>query len=295
MASAAEVLQANTFKKWRVGDVTITRIIEVGAVVMDPDWLLAYEPGSIERNDWLKPNYVSADNQLLVNIQAFVIEADGLTILVDPCIGNHKERESEMFNMLDSNFLGDMATAGFPPSSIDIVLCTHLHTDHVGWNTQLVDGTWVPTFPQARYLFSKVEHDYAAVDTGLMSEATYADSVKPIVDAGLAELVDFDHRISKSISLEPSIGHTPGHCSIRISDGGQEAIITGDMIHHPLQASETQICSTFCWDEEQARATRRTYLDRCAKDGTMMLGTHFADPVGVRVFADGNAYKVTEY
>ena len=284
-----------TFKTWQVGDVTITRINELPGTVIHPDFLLKTSSEVVGRHEWLKPSYVTADNQLITNIQAFIVEADGLRILVDPCTGNDKPREVPSFNMLKTEFLLDMERAGFPPLSIDVVLCTHLHVDHVGWNTRLENGKWVPTFPNARYLFSRAEYEYAAGYKGLMAEAAFTDSVMPIVDAGLADLVDMDHQISKSVRLEPAIGHTPGHCCINIVSGESHLVITGDLIHHPLQACEPDICSNFCWDEDQARATRKRQLQKWADSDVVVLGTHFADPCAVHVHKHANVWKVSEY
>jgi glyoxylase-like metal-dependent hydrolase (beta-lactamase superfamily II) len=286
------VADVQNFRKWRIGEVTVTRVLEMDTLTLDPAWLLQTTADVVKQHTWLQPDFATADGQIIANIQAFIIESGGKRIMVDPCIGNQKPREAALFNMLDNPFLERLEAAGFPPESIDVVLCTHLHVDHCGWNTRLVDGKWIPTFPNARYLFARAEFEYAKVDKGHEQEATYNDSVKPIMEAGLAELVELDHQITQEVRLEPSPGHTPGHCCIVITSAGEEAVITGDLMHHPVQAAEPQVCSTFDFDEEQARATRRAVLCRCTERGSLMLGTHFAGPTGVRVRAHGKVWRV---
>lgn len=286
--------QLLNFKKWKIGNVTVTRILEMDPMHIPPEWLLQTTAETINKHAWLQPNYATPDGQIIANIQGFVIEASGRRILVDPCVGNDKPRESVAFNKLNNPFLERLTAAGFPPEAIDYVLCTHLHVDHAGWNTRLVDGKWVPTFPNARYLFGRVEVEYAKLDDGLDAKATFEDSVQPILDAGLADLVEFDFRIGDEVFLEPSPGHTPGHCYIRISSMGEEGVITGDLIHHPIQACEPDVCSNFCFNTDQARATRRLFLEKYSETNTLVLGTHFAEPTGVRILPNGNVWKVEE-
>lgn len=286
----------STFKKWQIGEVTVTRVQEMATVVMEVEWLFKDATAAdVQRHDWLHPHYVTDDGKLLVNIQAFIIEAQGKRIMVDPCIGNHKPRDSALFNMLNNPFIERLTSAGFPPESIDYVLCTHLHVDHCGWNTHLVDGKWVPTFVNARHLFARREYEYARQDKGPEQENTYRDSIKPIADAGLMELVEFHHRILDEVWLEPTPGHTPGHCAIKIRSHGKEAVISGDLIHHPLQAAQPAVCSNYDFDGAQAIATRHAFLNGCVHGATMLLGTHFADPTGVRVVRVGDAWRLEAY
>ena len=214
--------------------------------------------------------------------------------MVDPCIGNHKPRSHPLLDMLDNPFLERLERAGFPRESIDYVLCTHLHVDHCGWNTMLVDGKWVPTFPNARYLFAKDEVDNAKADQDDDAAAIFEDSVKPIIEAGLADLVEPHHIIVEGVRLKPTPGHTPGHCSIVISSQGSEAIITGDVLHHPVQAAMPHISSNFCHDEDLAVATRRSVLAHAASNGTVLLVAHFAGSSAVYLKTDGEAWKVEE-
>ena len=159
--------------------------------------------------------------------------------MVDTCIGNDKQRDFPPWNELQLPFREHMTAAGFAPESIDTVLCTHLHVDHVGWNTRLVDGEWVPTFEQARYLFGREEwqawEKTAAASEG---EAHFGDSVLPVLDKGLVDLVESTHQITDEVSLIPTFGHAPGHVSVKIASKGEEAVITGDLMHHPIQCAE---------------------------------------------------------
>ena len=236
-----------------------------------------------------------------MSIHCFVIESDGRRIVVDTCVGNDKVRQSPAWHMLSGPFLRDLAAAGFPPESIDTVLCTHLHVDHVGWNTRRVDGRWVPTFPNARYLFARTEWDHwsgeararaAAGRPDVELDDILGDSVRPILDAGLADLVDTDHRLTDAVRLEPTPGHTPGHVSVRIDSDGERAVITGDLMHHPIQCSEPDRAVLFDTDAELARATRRRFLACCAQDRSLVLGTHFAHPTAGRVVAAGEAWRL---
>ena len=283
----------DAFKRWRFGDIRVTRVMEMAPLVIDPSLLLqASAHDVIDRRDWLCPDYASDQGEIAIHYQAFVIEAGGKRVLVDPCVGNAKPRAHPLMSMLDNPFLERLAAAGFPRETIDVVMCTHLHTDHCGWNTIRVDDRWVPTFPNARYLFARTEFEHARAETGGDAPVLYEDSVKPIFDAGLADLVETDHVIVEGVVLEPTPGHTPGHCAVLISSGGSQAMITGDVLHHPLQAALPDVCSHFCWDQGIATATRHDVLDRVARSGAVMIGVHFPGPTGVYVKADGQAWKV---
>jgi len=234
-----------------------------------------------------------------MSIHALVIETPDRRIVVDTCLGNDKEgRRIPGWNNLRGPFLADLAAAGFPRESIDTVLCTHLHVDHVGWNTMLVEGangtrSWVPTFPQARYLMGRVEfaHWREHRERADMA-AVFADSVAPIHDAGLADLVETDHRVCDEVTLVPTLGHTPGHVSVRISSKGEEALITGDFMHHPCQIARPDWSSTADSDPAEARLTRERMLARLAGVPVLVIGTHFAGRTAGRVERDGDAFRL---
>ncbi len=282
---------------FQVGDVKITRIIEMEGPTRG-DFLFAdATPERVLEHEWLRPHFAFEDGKLNVCIQALVIESRGQRIVVDTCVGNDKIRSNPMWNKLQGAFLSDMQTAGFPVDSIDTVVCTHLHVDHVGWNTRLTDEGWVPTFTRARYLFGRTEWEHwseraeAEDGDGVEDRIVVEDSVRPVVDAGLVDLVESNQAITDEIQLEPTPGHTPGHVSVRIRSCGEEAVITGDLIHHPVQCAEVGWASRFDVDPRQALNTRRDFLTRCAEEGTRVLGTHFATPTAGRVVADGDAFR----
>jgi glyoxylase-like metal-dependent hydrolase (beta-lactamase superfamily II) len=174
---------------------------------------------------------------------------------------------------------------------VDVVICTHLHVDHVGWNTRLADGRWVPTFPRARYLFARREWEHWTSEEEDGTKRILADSVAPVLDAGLAELVEMDHRVADGIWLEPTPGHTPGHVSVRVHSDGADAVITGDLMHHPVQVAEPAWQSAFDTDPVQARETRRAFCSRYADRPVDVLGTHFHHPTAGRIVRHRDAWR----
>jgi len=193
--------------------------------------------------------------------------------------------------MLRTGFLEDLRAAGVAPEAVDVVICTHLHVDHVGWNTRLADGRWVPTFPRARYLFARREWEHWTSEEEDGTKRILADSVAPVLDAGLADLVEMDHRVSDGIWLEPTPGHTPGHVSVRLHADGADAVITGDLMHHPVQVAEPAWQSAFDADPAQARATRRAFCARYADRPVDVLGTHFHHPTAGRIVSHRDAWR----
>ncbi len=265
--------------QWQIGDVRISRIVEMeitgGSRFILPDATreacLAYP--------WMQPNFMDDQGNLIMSIHALVVDTGERRILVDTCIGNDKQRAIPNWNMLQTAFLDDLSAAGYPRESIDTVMCTHLHVDHVGWNTMLVDGEWVPTFTNSRYLISAEEWSYwdAAEDDDTYGPIM-ADSVRPVVEAGLVDFVDMNHRVCDEVWLEPTPGHTPGHVSVHIASNGDHALITGDCIHHPCQMTRTDWCSSADFDQQQGRETREALLARYVDEDILVIGTHFATP-----------------
>ena len=211
--------------KWQVGAVTITKVVEVEATGGTKFILPQATPEAVAPYDWMKPYFVDENGRLRMSVHALVVETPSRRIVVDTCLGNDKEgRGVPGWNKLQGPFLENMAKAGYARESIDTVMCTHLHVDHVGWNTMLVGGKWVPTFPNARYLMARSEFDYWRSESDNAEQrAVFSDSVQPVFDAGLVDLVDTDHRICDEVCLVPTVGHTPGHVSVRISSEGEEA------------------------------------------------------------------------
>jgi glyoxylase-like metal-dependent hydrolase (beta-lactamase superfamily II) len=280
--------------KWRIGDVTVTKIVEL-EVTGGSRFILpraTYEEAL--RIGWLQPHFADQRGRLKMSIHALVVETPDRRIIVDTCLGNDKQnRRIPGWNNLQGPFLADLAAAGYARQSIDTVLCTHLHVDHVGWNTMLVGSTWVPTFPRARYLMGRIEfaHWREQRERDDMADV-FADSVAPIHEAGLAELVETDHRVCDEVSLVPTIGHTPGHVSVRISSRGEEALITGDFMHHPCQIARPDWSSTADSDPEQARLTRERMLAELCGQPVLVIGTHFAGATAGHIVRDGETYRL---
>jgi glyoxylase-like metal-dependent hydrolase (beta-lactamase superfamily II) len=229
-----------------------------------------------------------------MSIHALVIETKTRRIVVDTCIGNDKEgRRIPAWNRLQTAFLADLTEAGYPAETIDTVLCTHMHVDHVGWNTRFVKGAWVPTFPKARYLIHRDEFRYweEASREG-DAKAIFADSIAPVVAAGLVDLVATDHRLCEEVRLVPTPGHTPGHVSVAIASRGESALITGDFIHHPCQMARLDWASSGDYDRGHAAQTRRDTIAGLAGTPTLMIGTHFAGPTAGHVHRDGAAFRL---
>jgi glyoxylase-like metal-dependent hydrolase (beta-lactamase superfamily II) len=248
---------------------------------------------ALERHrEWLAPHFLDPRGRLLQSIHAFVIETPDLRVIVDTCVGNDKDRGGRApFHMMRTRFLEDLTAAGYPPESIDVVVCTHLHVDHVGWNTRLDEGgRWVPTFPRARHLFARREWEHWSSERDDDTTRIMADSVAPVLEAGLADLVDMDHVIAPGIRLEPTPGHTPGHVSVRLSSDGAEAVITGDLMHHPVQIAEPW-ATPFDTDVEQARKTRRAFCERYADGPVTVLGTHFHHPTAGHIVRHDDAWR----
>jgi glyoxylase-like metal-dependent hydrolase (beta-lactamase superfamily II) len=277
---------------WRIGSVTITRVVESEGPTRGTFLFQAATPEKILRHTWLQPYFANAEGYFISAVQAYLIESEGRRIIVDTCVGNDKPRSVRFWNMLQTSFLDDLAAAGFPRESIDLALCTHLHVDHVGWNTMLVGGRWTPTFPKARYLFARREWEFWQQQQTHPEGDVIGDSVRPVIEAGLCDLVEMDHRLTAEVWLEPTPGHTPGHVSVRISSQGENAVITGDLMHHPAQCAEPDWASNYDADPAEASATRRAFLARYADQPTLVLGTHFATPAAGHIVSDGHVWRL---
>ena len=265
--------------QWQIGEIKVTRIVEMeiagGSKFILPD---ATKEACLPI-DWMLPHFMDSEGNLIMSVHALIIDTGDRRIIVDTCIGNDKERNIPAWSNLQTRFLEDLAEAGYPRESIDTVMCTHLHVDHVGWNTMLVDGEWVPTFPNARYLFAEKEWAYwDANEDETVYGPVLADSVRPVVEAGVVDLVTETYEICPGVQLEPTPGHTPGHVSVHITSAGQEALITGDCIHHPVQMTRTEWCSSADYDQSQGLVTRESLLERYVDKDTLIIGTHFATP-----------------
>jgi glyoxylase-like metal-dependent hydrolase (beta-lactamase superfamily II) len=231
----------------------------------------------------LSPDPVAA--QFRIEVQSFVLQVDGLNVLIDSCCGNDKVRSVPWAHQLQSDWLLNLARSGFRPEDIQVVLCTHLHTDHVGWNTRLDNGRWVPTFPNARYVFSRKDYEFFKVQTHeAHNRESYLDSVLPVVEAGLADIVESDHCVHREIEdgiwLQDAAGHSPGSVVVNAQRGGARTMFLGDVVHHPVQLVRPDI--PFFADEDRAGAcaTRQRLLAEAADQNALLFPAHFPLPVG---------------
>jgi len=276
--------------QWKVGKVKITKVVELETIGSTRFILPLASKEEIQKLPWLIPHFATEEGRLKMSIHSLVVETGKHRIVVDTGLGNDKEgRLAPSWNNRKTPFLESMTAAGFPPDSIDTVLCTHLHVDHVGWNTRLIDGTWVPTFPNARYLFGRTEYEHWRDHSDTEDKiAVFKDSVQPIVDAGRAELIPSDFRLTQEITLLPTPGHSPGHMSILIKSGGEEALLAGDVAHHPCQMAHLAWSSTADSDPAQSPVTRRALFSRFADTPTLVIGGHFD---AGHIKRDGDAFK----
>jgi glyoxylase-like metal-dependent hydrolase (beta-lactamase superfamily II) len=283
---------------WQIGDISIHRVLEYEGPLIAPQILL---PGATEERidrhrSWLEPTLLDrATGNLVLAFHSLVIRTPRHTVLVDTCGGNDKHRpRKERYHLKDHPYLDNLRAAGFQPEQIDVVLCTHLHVDHVGWNTRLLDGRWVPTFPNARYLFARNEltfwqSHYAT--QAFTDDPYYEDSILPVIEAGLSEVVDGDYAIDDWVRLAPTPGHTPGHVCVEVASRGARAVLSGDLMHHPLQCAEPDWSSCFCVDAEHSRRTRRDFLAEHADSGALVLPAHFPTPTAGRIVPAGNTWR----
>ena len=283
-----------------LGNFSITKIVESCGPAMPLDVLLpTAEPEAVEeQRHWLEPGFVDPQSGLLVlSFHSYLIRTPRHTILVDTCVGNDKERPGfPDMHRLQTNYLYKLAATGINPEQVDFVMCTHMHPDHVGWNTRLRDGRWVPTFPNAKYLFSKVEmevwqqHARDGAGNPAITEPVssilrdcFNDSVLPVVEAGQSLQVDDGYQVEDGIGIEAAPGHTPGNVVINLESNNALAVMSGDVLHHPLQLSYADWSSCFCTDPELAVKTRKQLLERIAGTGTLLMPAHFPDPTWGRI------------
>lgn len=278
--------------RWQVGRTKITSVVEAQTDGIPPAFFFpeATEEG-IRRHGWLVPQYADGEGRISMRVQAFVVEAGDRVVVVDPCIGNGKAREMPFWNDQHWPFLERFTEAGFDPKGVDQVVHTHLHVDHVGWDTHMEDGRWVPTFTQTRHLYVQRELDWFRQDTEGDAPRINEDSVAPIFDAGLADIVASDADLGDGLRLEPTVGHTPGHTSLWIESDGEVALVTGDVIHHPVQCAEPALGFVADHTPEAARTTRSDLLRRAVERGALVLGTHFPTNPGGRVVPDGDVWR----
>lgn len=281
-----------------LGDVRVQSVVERAGPYRDPlEMYPKATPEIVERHvPWMAPECFDADKGVMIfAFQSFVLRTPRQTILIDTCVGNDKDRPGRPdWHRQNWPWMDNLRAAGVAPEEIDVVMCTHLHVDHVGWNTRLIDGRWVPTFPNASYLFARAEWDFwlAEYETEQFTDDPfYEDSLKPVLNAGQMTLIDGVHEVDDWVRIEPSPGHTPGHVCIRVASGDSVAVMSGDLMHHPVQCGEPDWNSCFCVDDHGARNTRRAFLDKHAETDTLIMPAHFPTPSAGRIKADADRFR----
>jgi glyoxylase-like metal-dependent hydrolase (beta-lactamase superfamily II) len=242
------------------------------------------------------PRFIDPETlDLFISFHTYVLRINGRVILVDSCIGDHKHRPNRPdWHLRQSDFLQRLAGLGVQAEDVDAVMCTHMHADHVGWNTRLVNGQWVPTFPNARYIMAEVEyrHWQARYDKegASLNHGSFADSVLPVVKSGQADMVGMSQQIEHGIHLEPAAGHTPGTVLIHVEDGADHGVLTGDIIHHPIQLAFPDMPSKYCEDPEQSAKVRVALCERYAGTQSRLLTAHFPAPSSGRILREGRHF-----
>ncbi|MBB4912912.1 MBL fold metallo-hydrolase [Actinophytocola algeriensis] len=289
-----------------LGDVTVTRIKEYyGAVEMTPSQFFPDSPDSSwdEHRGCLAPDFWNPEtDECHTAIQSWLLRSEGRTILVDTGVGNHKDRPyAPVWSRLDTNYLANLAAAGVRPEDVDIVVNTHLHIDHVGWNTQLDGRTWVPTFPNATYLMTRRDFEFwdpaneNKTVFGRGNQNVFEDSVTPVHQAGLTRLWEGSYRIDKNLRLDLAPGHTPGSSVLALESGGDRALFVGDLVHTALQIAEPETNSCFCEDPAESRATRHKLLGHAAENNALVFPAHFGGQGAAAVERNGSRFAIKEW
>lgn len=285
-----------------LGDVEVIRVVEwhqpfVPASGMFPD--VAAEVWK-DNEDWLAPDHWEPESdRAVLALQTWVLRSAGRTVLVDTGVGNGRERPGmPPFHRREGDFLGRLARAGVRPQDVDVVVNTHLHVDHVGWNTVDADGEWVPTFPNAQYLLPAADDFHYGPDNAYANgereddRLIYEDSIAPVHRAGQTVLWDGSHRIDEHLTLEPAPGHTPGSSVLRLASGSDRAVFVGDLLHSPVQLLQPCCNSSACLDPEQAVASRRRILGRAADERELLVPAHFGGAGALEVRRDGDGFAL---
>lgn len=289
--------EATRIPGWAVGDIVVYRVDEILLPPPTGPWLLPAATADVVAGlPWLTPDFADEQGVLRLASHSFAFSVGGRRVLVDTGIGNGKPRANPAWHNLDTDYPRLLSRAGFPPESVDLVILTHLHTDHVGWNTRDDNGTWVPNFPNARYVATRAEWDFwARYDMDEPRRQMFQDSVYPVREAGQLDLVDVPDggtEIAPGLRLLPTPGHTPGHVAVELRDRTQTAVITGDCLHHPVQIPCRDIGSCVDIDPAQAETTRRDLLASLADNPTLLLGTHFPPPTAGYVRSHGDVHHL---
>ncbi|GAA2348290.1 MBL fold metallo-hydrolase [Streptomyces kunmingensis] len=285
-----------------LGNVTITRIWEYfGSVEMTPETFFPESPKEVWNGaaSWLDPHFLDSETNIVNSaIQTWLLRSGGKTILVDTGVGNHKDRPyAPVWNRLETDFLANLARAGVAPEDVDIVINTHLHVDHVGWNTYLSGRQWIPTFPNATYLMPKDDFDFWNPENshrslGSGNQNVFEDSVAPVHRAGQTLLWENSHQIDADLRLDAAPGHTPGSSVLTLTSGTDRAVFVGDMLHSPVQIIEPDSNSCFCEDPAGARATRRKVLGWAADNNALVIPAHLGGHGAAEVAREGDKFAI---
>ncbi len=280
---------------FKVGDATIHRIIEMECGFTPAlEFLPNLTKEQLDENrSWLSPAALDANDNLVLCFQSYLVQIAGQNILVDSCVGNDKDRAARPLwhRKKDNAFMSGLKRAGIGPDDIDYVMCTHLHVDHVGWNTKLENGRWVPTFPKARYLFAKTELDFWLAENAKAEVAPIADSVVPIVEAKACDIITSDYSLNDLVSVFPSPGHTIDHYGVKVGKPGADAVFTGDLIHSPLQARYPDLTMRVDYNPAQGAASRRKFLETYCDTNTVCCFAQFPSPSKGYVKRWGDGFK----
>jgi glyoxylase-like metal-dependent hydrolase (beta-lactamase superfamily II) len=296
------IKKAVFMKQQIVGEFSVERVVEhEGPFAALQQIIPQITSGQIDANaHWLKPLFVDADNNAIMSFHSYILKTPHHTILIDACVGNHKPRPARPgWHLQNNGYLQAMARLGVAPESIDFVCCTHMHADHVGWNTQLVNGLWVPTFANAKYVFAKTEYTHweqahrTALATGqaVPNHGSFADSVLPVVDAGQAMLVAEDFEFEEGVYLQAARGHTPGNCMLHAHSQGAHAVFSGDILHTPAQLIDLNWSSHFCYDAQASAQTRKDLVHSLSDTSSLLLAAHFSGPVAGRIVSHGDQFR----
>ncbi|MCW2829628.1 MAG: putative Beta-lactamase [Aeromicrobium sp.] len=303
-------------RSWKIGDATITQVLEfeVEAGVLD-GLVEEATPEAVREIGWLAPHYANTAGQTLWSVHSYVVDTGSAVVVVDTCCGNGKSAPLiPAWGNLDTPFLDRFGEAGYVRDQVDFVLSTHLHLDHVGWNTIDDAGTWVPTFPQARYTYVEDEFAYhqgiaqdrditpdlagavvyegANPDIHAQTRLVFEESIQPCLDAGLVDLVPVDHVVTEGVRYVSTPGHTRSHHSVMVESRGERAFITGDFIHHPCQIARPGWRSHGDFDRALSAARRTAFVEANADTDLLVLGTHFTGSSAGRIVRDGDGFRL---
>ena len=280
----------------KIGNASIEKVEEICGAGFKPARMFPkFDQQAFDaQKGWMVPEHVEPGSDRLVgSVHSWIVKTPKHTILIDTCLGNHKQRTNPGWRNLDTPFLSRMKACGCDPESVDLVMCTHLHVDHVGWNTKLENGRWVPTFPNAKYLFARREYAHWESErrnNDHVNDGSFDDSVLPIVEAGKAVMIDSDDQPDPLLTIRDYPGHTPGSIAINLRDGDRQACFSGDIMHHPIQVYRPRWSSRFCTDPVQSADTREKILAHCADCNSLMLPAHFGAPHAGRVRRKGDGF-----